>query len=279
MSDFLQRESELLGDEFASTNATGDSFATAGGDDIDFDRAASAFPDISFDGSSEIPTSNASVTNGTGTTAVTNGFSFDDFDTPPRGNTEVKVTGDDEIEKFESEFPDIDVPQSQPTFTSPSAPSFGAAPPFAPRPQPSAFSNTPILNQRIDEDEPEVIKQWREKQAEEIKARDEASKAKREETVAKAERAIDSFYEEYSKKKERNIRENKEHEEEFVAKMTDSLSTGTTWQRIADIIELENSQSKTIARSGAGTTDLTRFKEVLLRLKREGESAPGAAGY
>ena len=61
--------------------------------------------------------------------------------------------------------------------------------------------------------------------------------------------------------------------------MTDSLSTGTTWQRISDIIELENSQSKTIARSGAGTTDLTRFKEVLLRLKREGESAPGAAGY
>lgn len=52
-------------------------------------------------------------------------------------------------------------------------------------------------------------RQWREKQAEEIKARDEASKAKREETVAKAERAIDQFYEEYSKKKERNIRENK----------------------------------------------------------------------
>lgn len=111
MSDFLQRESEILGSEFASTNATGDSFATAGGDEIDFDRAASAFPDISFDGSSEIPTSNPSVTNGTGTTAVTNGFSFDDFDTPPRGNTEVKVTGDDEIEKFENEFPDIDVPQ------------------------------------------------------------------------------------------------------------------------------------------------------------------------
>lgn len=149
-----------------------------------------------------------------------------------------------------------------------------------------------------------LYRQWRERQAEEIKARDEASKAKREETVSKAERAIDSFYEEYSKKKERNIRENKyviaflspapsafltraiplfvafrEHEEEFLAKMTDSLSTGTTWQRICDIIELENSQSKTIARSGTGTTDLTRFKEVLLRLKREGESAPGAAGY
>ena len=52
-------------------------------------------------------------------------------------------------------------------------------------------------------------RQWREKQAAEIKARDEASKAKREETIGKAERAIDQFYEEYSAKTERNIRENK----------------------------------------------------------------------
>ena len=71
----------------------------------------------------------------------------------------------------------------------------------------------------------------------------------------------------------------REHEEEFLAKMTDSLSNGTTWQRICDLIELQNSQSKTIARAGPGTTDLTRFKEVLLRLKREGDAAPGAAGY
>ena len=51
--------------------------------------------------------------------------------------------------------------------------------------------------------------QWREKQQEEIKARDERSKAKRDETIGKAERAIDQFYEEYAAKKERNIRENK----------------------------------------------------------------------
>lgn len=71
----------------------------------------------------------------------------------------------------------------------------------------------------------------------------------------------------------------REHEEEFLQNLTDSLSQGTTWSRIADIIELQNSQSKTIARAGQGTTDLSRFREVLLRLKREGDSAPGAAGY
>ena len=50
---------------------------------------------------------------------------------------------------------------------------------------------------------------WREKQAEEIKKRDEASAARRQETISKAERAIDQFYEEYNAKKERNIKENK----------------------------------------------------------------------
>ncbi|KAL4248248.1 Clathrin light chain [Abortiporus biennis] len=273
--DFLARENELLGDEFSAV-PTGDSFATATGGDIDFDRAASAFPDISLDGSSDIPPPLPAATH------TTSGFSFDDFDTAPikaAPATEVKVTGDDEIEKFESEFPDIEVPSSQPVFVPPTQPTFGATPPFAPRPQPSAFSSTPILNAPLEEDEPQVIKDWREKQAAEIKARDEASKAKRDETVSKAERAIDQFYEEYAAKKEKTIRENKEHEEEFVQSLTDSLSAGTTWQRIADLIELQNSQSKTIARAGAGTTDLTRFKEVLLRLKREGDSAPGAAGY
>ncbi|KAI0919094.1 hypothetical protein AcV5_002098 [Taiwanofungus camphoratus] len=269
MTDFLTRESELLGEEFTGT-PTGGTYATAGGE-IDFDRAASAFPDISLDGSGDIPSPTVAAP-----PSKTSGFSFDDFDSPPMERvTEVKVTGDDEIEKFENEFPDIEVPQSLPQ----NRPLFGTAPTFAPQPQPSAFSSTPILNHTAEEDEPQVIKDWRERQAAEIKARDEASKARREETISKAEGAIDQFYEEYAAKKEKNIRENKEHEEEFLAQLSESLSNGTTWQRIADLIELQNSQSKTIARAGAGTTDLSRFKEVLLRLKREGDAAPGAAGY
>ena len=104
---------------------------------------------------------------------------------------------------------------------------FGGAPTFAPRPQPPASAATPIFNAQLEEDEPEVIRcdslpvsrwrsmlmdlsrEWREKQEEAIKARDAASKEKRQETIAKAERAIDAFYEEYAHKKERNIRENK----------------------------------------------------------------------
>lgn len=87
--------SDLLGGDFTSSN-----------DEIDFDRAASAFPDISLDGSGDIP-SLSSQPPAPGRNPGS-GFSFDTFDTPPPQN-DVRVTGDDEIEKFESEFPEINV--------------------------------------------------------------------------------------------------------------------------------------------------------------------------
>ncbi|KAG5341510.1 hypothetical protein C0989_009871 [Termitomyces sp. Mn162] len=245
-------------------------FFSTGDEQIDFDRAASAFPDISLDGDGDIPLPPQTHP----VTQATSAFSFDELDNTPKSNN-VKVTGDDELEKFKSEFPDIDIGQPQPP---PNQLSYSSAT-YAPRPQPSVFTSTPILNQPIEEDEPQVIKDWREKQQVEIAAREEASKARRQETIAKAERAIDEFYEDYSQKKERNIRENKDSEADYLAKLSESLSSGTTWERICEIIELQNSQSKTIARTGAGTTDLTRYKEVLLRLKRDGDKAPGAAGY
>ena len=116
MTDFLQRESELLGDEFSASapTDTGGRFATAtaGADDLDaFDRAAEAFPDISLDGIGDIPAPAAPAAQ-THKAAVSSGsFSFDSFSPPPaQKTTDVKVTGDDEIEKFEDQFPEIDVP-------------------------------------------------------------------------------------------------------------------------------------------------------------------------
>ncbi|KAF9268520.1 hypothetical protein L218DRAFT_940430 [Marasmius fiardii PR-910] len=241
-----------------------DLFNTSSNTEIDLDRAASAFPDISLDGDEDFPNVSSPPTAASAAGPTNSGFSFDDFDDPPVQDP-VTVTGNDEIEKFESEFPDIEVPTS-----------FNQA--FAPRPQQS-FTSTPILTQQLGEEEPEVIKQWRQKQAEEIAARDEASKKRRQETISKAEGSIDEFYDSYSRKKEKNIQENKDSETAFLQNLTDSLSSGTTWDRICKLIELDNSQSKTIARTGAGTTDLSRFKEVLLRLKREGDRAPGAGGY
>ena len=248
-------------------------------DEIDFDAAASAFPDISLDGADPLPSA-PGISSAYSTSSFTDTDFFSDaLDGPGNAHAghEVKVTGDDELEKFQNEFPEIDVPAAAPAMTSPPTHTpIGSKLPFAPKPQ---YSATPVLTQQLDEEEPQVIKDWREKQANEIAEREERAKAKRQETISKAESDIDKFYEDYALKKERNIRENKDSEADFLSSLNASLSAGTTWSRIADLVELQNSQSKTISRAGPGTTDLTRYKEVLLRLKREGENAPGAAGY
>jgi hypothetical protein len=72
---------------------------------------------------------------------------------------------------------------------------------------------------------------------------------------------------------------NREREAAFLDQRSRELAEGTTWGRVTKLVDLQNSQSKTVAKSGPGSTDLTRMKEVLLSLRREGETAPGAAGY
>ena len=79
--------------------------------EIDFERAASAFPDISLDGEGDIPTfSNPSART---PPPPAGPFDLDAFG-GPTPTREVRVTGhdsDDEIGKFESEFPELEVPQ------------------------------------------------------------------------------------------------------------------------------------------------------------------------
>lgn len=90
-------------------------FFQTGGDEIDFDRAASAFPDISLDGDGEIPIPSQPTSQVPPVRHDNSSFLFDTFDSP-KMDTGVKVTGDDEFEKFQSEFPDIDVGQVCPSF-------------------------------------------------------------------------------------------------------------------------------------------------------------------
>ncbi|KAF8549168.1 hypothetical protein OG21DRAFT_625305 [Imleria badia] len=151
--------------------------------------------------------------------------SFDDFGSPPRQTfQDVKVTGDDDIEKFEDQFPELDVGHVRPSLVlivgvcrpwcgcfadrvaaSASEAYVWRSPSVRPRPQASPFSSTPILNQKISEDEPKVIS---EKRAEEIKQRDEASKQSTR-RPSPWPRLPSIFYEEYTAKKERSILENK----------------------------------------------------------------------
>lgn len=104
--DFLSRENELLGGTFSGPDATVPG-GGMGGVEIDLDAAASAFPDISLDGTGDIPIPTPSVA-ATQKPLATGLGSFDAFESAtPAPVRQVKVTGDDEIERFEDQFPDI----------------------------------------------------------------------------------------------------------------------------------------------------------------------------
>ena len=104
MSDFLSREANILGDEFSTSL-----HSTTSDNDIDFDRAASAFPDIDIDSGNFVQNPQRPPI---AAARTSNGFSFDDFESPPpKKDTQVKVTGDDDFDAFESEFPEIDAGQ------------------------------------------------------------------------------------------------------------------------------------------------------------------------
>ncbi|GAA6030000.1 hypothetical protein JCM8097_009208 [Rhodosporidiobolus ruineniae] len=252
--DFLARERELLGADASSFAAPTDAAA-----DKDYEQSASAFPDLdggddALDGFTSAPAAPSA---------------------PVAGN-EVSVTGDNELAQFDSQYPEIEIPAEEPQqqqngFAPTPSPIGLNAPVFSQ--QPPSFSSTPAPQ---EEGESEFIKSWREKQAEEIAKREEAAQQKKEETIAKARNAIDNFYKDYNERKEKDIAKNKEDEEKFRAQLSDSLAQGTTWERICTLVDLQDSRSKTTTKS---KQDLGRFKEILLSLKREGETAPGAAGY
>lgn len=290
MADFLAREKAALGEDADFFNNPQPTGGVGGGS-----SGLDAFPD--FDAppsSSPAPPAPAQESQPQGIDA------FPSLDSPaPTG--EVRVTGyagtgeDEDREKFESAFPDLssEVPQqtsSKPVYNALAPQPYGASPypPSAGQPQSqsqgqprSSILPAPQFNNILPttQEDTEPIKAWREKQAEEIKRRDEQDRKRRDEMSDRAEKWIDGFYEDYNKVKERNIRENKENEAAFVEKLQESIAKGSSWERVTELIQLENSQSKTIRPSVPGGSDLARMKEILLALRREGDKAPGAAGF
>ena len=125
-----------------------------------------------------------------------------------------------------------------------------------------------------EEEEPEVIKQWRERRDLALQERSEKSELKKEETIKTAQQNIDDFYENYNSKKEKSIAQTRREAEEFLAKREDTTAGGTSWERIAKLVDLSGKGAK----GGASGTGKERFREMLLSLRKD-EKAPGATGY
>jgi len=168
--------------------------------------------------------------------------------------------GDEEVTEFESSFPAIDTRNENvaPGGTITGAPTY----------QSSYYARAE------DEEEPEVIKQWRERRDLSLQDRSEKSAAKQEETVKAAQQNIDDFYENYNSKKEKSIAQTRREAEQFLENREDTSAGGTSWERIAKLVDLSGKGAK----GGASGTGKEKFRELLLSLRKD-EKAPGATGY
>jgi len=124
------------------------------------------------------------------------------------------------------------------------------------------------------EEEPEVIKEWRARRDAQKAHRDEMSAEKKAQTIKEAQQAIDDFYDNYNDKKEKNIAQTRREAEEFLDSRDDTTAGGTSWERIAKLVDLSGKGMK----GGATGTGKERFRELLLSLRKD-EKAPGATGY
>ncbi|KAJ2959623.1 hypothetical protein NQZ79_g4922 [Umbelopsis isabellina] len=166
-------------------------------------------------------------------------------------------------------------PSSQNAFSPQAAHGFGSISP-APAGDYSAFesefpaaeeletSQAFINASTMPDVEPEVVKQWREKQKELIAERDAESEAKKHEIIQKAREAIDQFYEDYNDKKQKAIEQNREKEENEQSER-DKAASGTVWDRITREID---------PKTNTNTRDVSRMKQLMMDLKKDSR-APG----
>jgi len=119
----------------------------------------------------------------------------------------------------------------------------------------------------VPEVEPEVVRLWRERQAQLIEERDAESERKTEETRQKAREAIDKFYEDYNEKKQKAIEANRRQEEDYLAVRSDTTS-GTVWERVLKEVDVVN------PKTNKNQHDTSRMKALMLDLRKD-PKAPG----
>lgn len=282
-SDFLQREKEAAGAILGNDSDLFGSGQPAGAPEHDFEQRAQDFPALDDENEFEDALSGAPEQPVVPAAKLESGpmlmraDSLAEFGEPPEPEpvpAPAPAPAPEPEAQFEASFPetaDLDagvVPAPLPQERAPEPAET----------MPLGDKKTPFTYDELDE-ESDALRAWRAKQQEEIARRDAQSERQRSEAASKAEQEIDQFYADYNAQKEKNIRKNKEAEARFHEQKQQELAEGTTWTRITKLLDLQNSQSKTIAKVSPGSSDLARMKELYLSLRREGESAPGAAGY
>lgn len=116
-------------------------------------------------------------------------------------------------------------------------------------------------------------REWRERRDADVVRRAEISNEKKEATVKKAREDIDDFYVSYNNKADKLRSQTRTDAEQFLANREDTSAGGTSWERIAKLVDVSGKGS----RGGASGSGKERFREILLDLRKD-QNAPGVSG-
>ena len=169
------------------------------------------------------------------------------------GGEELDMMGD-----FEASFPTIDTSNEG---VAPGGTITGSQLPYR---APSALE---------EEADSAPLREWRERRDLQVQHIDERSASKKSETVKAAQEAIDEFYENYNNRKDKQVAQTRKEAEEFLQNREDTTSGGTSWERIAKLVDLSGKG----AAGGASGSSKGRMRELLVSLRKD-EKAPGASG-
>lgn len=116
-------------------------------------------------------------------------------------------------------------------------------------------------------------REWRSRRDADLARRAEEAAEKKAATIKKAQEDIDDFYESYGNRADKARAQTRAEAEQFLANREDTSAGGTSWERIAKLVDISGKG----VRGGASGSGKERFREMLLDLRKD-PNAPGASG-
>ncbi|XP_025202688.1 clathrin light chain isoform X3 [Melanaphis sacchari] len=126
------------------------------------------------------------------------------------------------------------------------------------------YTSSPIIAPKIEREEPEKIKKWREEQKTRLEEKDADEEKKKEELRLIAKKELEEWYkihkEQIAKTKDVNRESAINAEKQFVAE-SDEIEPGTEWDRISKLCDFNPKSSR-------ASKDVTRMRSIILQLKQ-----------
>lgn len=184
----------------------------------------------------------------------------DEFKTDQDKDVLEESEGDDEINEFKEQFPEVEGSSkavAQQEAEDDDDDEF------------EGFDSAPSATKDLSLSEP--LKEWKERRDLEIEEREKANSKKKEDIISKAQQSIDDFYDNYNNKRELHAKDVLKEQDEFLEKRDKFLSRGTLWDRVNELVS-------EVGELPEDNRDKSRFKGLLNKLKGK-ENVPGAGGY